>query len=130
MKTIILAVLLIFLIVPITHAEQRSYLCSAVESTGYDYKNGRWLRERFRPDARFQVKQNDSVWSVYEYETEYEHTTCEDPSDQVLKCTVNGDFIMDMKTMKFSVTDTAPYVHSTRRNRDSVVLTLGTCVSM
>ncbi len=130
MKTIILAVLLIFLMFPITHAEQGSYLCSAVESTGYDYTNGRWLRERFRPDARFQVKQNDSVWSIYEYETENEHTTCVESPDQVLKCAINGDFIMDMKTMKFSVTDTAPYVHSTRKNRDSVVLTLGTCVPM
>lgn len=114
----------------ISHAEQQSYLCSAEESTGYDYTNGRWLRERFRSDARYMVKNDDSAWTVYEYDIEYEHTSCEDIVEQVLNCQVSGDFIMNMDTMKFSVTNTDSYVHSTRRNRDSVVLTLGVCVEM
>ncbi len=112
------------------YAEPRSYLCSAEESTGYDYTNGRWLRERFRSDARYMVKENDSAWTVYEYDIEFEHVTCEAIVEQVLNCRVSGDFVMNMNTMKFSVTNTDSYIHSTRKNRDSVVLTLGSCVAM
>jgi hypothetical protein len=113
-----------------TAVEDKTYLCSTEESSGYDYKNGRWIRERFTPDATYLVKLKDASWSVYEYETEYEHESCEPLSEGVLRCTVSGDFIINTKTMKFSVTNTAPYIHSTRKNRDSVVLILGSCVSM
>ena len=113
-----------------TSIKDESYLCSTEESSGYDYKNSRWIRERFTPDANYLVKFKDTKWSVYEYEAEYEHESCEPLSDNILKCETNGDFIMNLKTMKFSVTNTAPYVHNTRKNRDSVVLILGTCVSM
>lgn len=134
MKTKILVSLAVLLIspiaFPISYAESQSFLCSAEESTGYDYTNGRWLRERFRPDARYMVKNDDSKWSVYEYDIEYEHTACELADEQVVHCDASGDFILNIKTMKFSVTNTEPYVHSETRNRDSVVLTLGACVSM
>ncbi len=113
-----------------TTMKDKTYLCSTEESSGYDYKNGRWIRERFTPDATFLVKLKDSKWSVHEYESEYTHESCEPVIDGILACKVNGDFIMNLKTMKFSVTNTAPYVHSTRKNRDSVVLILGSCVSM
>lgn len=108
----------------------KRYLCSTEESSGYDYKNGRWIRERFTPDANYLVKVKDSKWSVYEYETEYEHTSCEPLTEEILRCQVTGDFTININTMKFSVTNTAPYVHSKRKNRDSVVLILGTCVTM
>ncbi len=111
-------------------AEERTYICSAEEATGYDYTNGRWLRERFRPDAKYQVKYSDSAWSVYEYQTESESDICELMDEDVLKCEINGEFIMNFSTLKFSVTNTAPYVHSTRRNRESVILVLGECLSM
>ncbi len=111
-------------------AEDETYLCEAEESSGYDYKKGRWIRESFTPDDTYLVKLKGTEWSVYEFEAEYEHDSCEPVSEGVLKCSIGGDFTMNMETMKFSVTDTAPYVHSTRRNRDSVVLNLGTCVSM
>ena len=110
--------------------EDKTYLCATEETSGYDYKNGRWIRERFTPDARFLIKYKATKWSVYEYETELEYETCEPPTDGTLTCKTSGDFIMNINTMKFSVTNTAPYVHNTRKNRDSVVLILGTCVSM
>ncbi len=114
-----------------TAIEDKTYLCSTEESSGYDYKNGRWIRERFTPDATYLVKLKDTKWSVYEYEVEYEHESCEPLSDDgILTCKTSGDFIVNIKTMKFSVTNTAPYMHSTRKNRDSVVLILGSCVSM
>jgi len=108
----------------------KTYLCSTDESSGYDYKSGRWIRERFTPDTNYLVKFKDNKWSVYEYESEYEHESCEPLSDGILTCEISGDFIMNIKTMKFSVTNTAPFVHSTRKNRDSVVLILGSCVAM
>ena len=133
---ILLTVLLVFF--SFVHAEEQldnavpledmAYICSAEFSSGYDYKNGRWLRERFVPNDKFKVMRKDSVWSIYEFEIEYEHTDCGALVDNILRCTAGGEFIVDIKTMKFSVTQTAPYVHSTRRSRDSVVLTLGTCV--
>jgi len=112
------------------HAEDKTYLCATEFSSGYDYKNGRWIRERFTPDARYLVKLKGVEWSVYEYAVKYEHTSCEPVTEEVLKCSVEGDFTMDMETMKFSVTNTTPYVHSTSKNRDSVALTLGTCDQM
>tara|TARA_R110002096_G_scaffold307865_4_gene502583 strand:+ start:732 stop:1148 length:417 start_codon:yes stop_codon:yes gene_type:complete len=108
----------------------KTYLCSTEESSGYDYKNGRWIRERFTPDATFLVKYKSGKWSVYEYQDEYEYDSCETPSEDVLNCKASGDFIFNMSTMKFSLTNTEPYVHSTRKNRNSVVVTLGSCVSM
>lgn len=113
-----------------TVAKDKTYLCSTEESSGYDYKNGRWIRERFTPDATYLVKVKDTKWSVYEYDTEYEHETCEPSSDGILTCNTEGNFIMNINTMKFSMTNTAPYVHSSRKNRDSVVLILGSCVAM
>ena len=113
-----------------TVIEDKTFLCSTEESSGYDYKNGRWIRERFTPDATYLVKLKDTKWSVYEYDAEYEHETCEPLLDKILTCRTNGDFIMNMKTLNFSVTNTAPYVHSSRKNRDSVVLVLGSCVAM
>ena len=113
-----------------TTIEDKTYLCTTDESSGYDYKNGRWIRERFTPDANYLVKVKDAKWSVYEYDTEYEHETCDPLLAEILTCKTNGDFIMDTKTMKFSVTNTAPFVHTTRKNRDSVVLILGSCVAM
>ncbi|MDW3094093.1 MAG: hypothetical protein R8G33_00300 [Gammaproteobacteria bacterium] len=110
--------------------KDKTYLCSTEESSGYDYKNGRWIRERFTPDATYLVKLKGTKWSVYEYDTEYEHETCAPMLDKILACNTNGDFIMNIDTMKFSVTNTAPYVHSSRKNRDSVVLILGSCVAM
>lgn len=110
--------------------EDRTYLCSTEESSGYDYKNGRWIRERFTPDATYLVKLKNSEWSVYEYEIKYEHKTCEPLLEEVLSCITSGDFTMNINTMKFSVTNTASYVHSIRKNRDSVVLILGSCVAM
>lgn len=110
--------------------KEKTFLCSTEESSGYDYKNGRWIRERFTPDADYLVKLKDTKWSVYEYDTEFEHETCEPLLDKKLSCNTNGNFIMNMNTMKFSVTNTAPYVNSTRKNRDSVVLILGSCVAM
>lgn len=111
-------------------AEDRAYLCTAEEATGYDYIDGRWLRERFRPDSKYQIKYSDSSWSVYEYQTEIDTDLCELTSKQVLRCDMNGEFVMNFSTLKFSVTNTAPYVHSTRRNRDSVTLILGACLPM
>ncbi len=134
MKLHLLLVTLVFVLTlgnsPSAFADQQSYLCSAEESTGYDYTNGRWLRERFRADARYLVKLNDASWTVYDYDLELEHTSCSTLQENVLNCDLGGNFIMDINTMKFSITDTRSYVHSTRRNRDSVVLTLGACVPM
>jgi len=113
-----------------TPIKDKTYLCSTEESSGYDYKNGRWIRERFTPDATYLVKVKNGSWSVYEYETEYEHQSCAPLKEEVLRCEANGDFIFNTKTMKFSATNTAPYVHSTRKNRDSVTLILGSCVLM
>ncbi len=110
--------------------EDKTYLCSTEESSGYDYKNGRWIRERFTPNATYLVKFKNAKWSVYEYQVKYEHETCEPLLEDVLNCKTNGDFTMNTSTMKFSVTNTAPFVHSTRQNRDPVVLILGACVSM
>jgi hypothetical protein len=129
MKYILISILLLLSTTTLL-AEDKTYLCDAEESSGYDYKNGRWVRDRFTPDDSYLVKLKETKWSVYEFEVEYEHDSCEPVSEGVLKCSIRGDFTMNMKTMKFSVTDTAPYVNSTRKNRDSVVLTLGTCVSM
>ena len=113
-----------------TFIEDKTYLCTTEESSGYDYKNGRWIRERFTPDANYLVKVKDAKWSVYEYDTEYEHETCDPLLADIVSCETNGDFIMDIVTHKFSVTNTSSFVHSTRKNRDSVVLILGSCVSM
>ena len=130
MKIILSVIISALLLFPALHAKQQSFLCSAEESTGYDYTNGRWLRERFRPDARYLVKQHDANWTVYEYEIEHEHTQCTQESPAIIRCSVSGDFILNIDTEKFSVTNTESYVHSTKRNRDAVILTLGTCVSM
>lgn len=108
-----------------------SYLCSAEFSSGYEFKNGRWSRDRFRPDDTYKLKKlEDKNWSIYEFETEYEYKDCGPILDGVLKCNIEGEFTLNFETMKFSVTSTASYVHSTRRNRDPVVLTLGTCVKI
>ncbi len=113
-----------------TTVNAKTYLCSTDESSGYDYKNSRWIRERFTPDATYLVKLKNAQWSVYEYDTEYEYESCEPLLDGVFSCKTSGDFIMNLNTMKFSVTNTAPYIHNTRKNRDSVVLILGSCVAM
>ena len=130
MKRTIIVIISVMLCSQSLHAQQQSFVCSAEESTGYDYTNGRWLRERFRPDSRYLVKQNGTDWTVYEYEIEHEHTLCTQESSAVIRCEVSGDFILNIETEKFSVTNTESYVHSTKRNRDAVILTLGTCVSM
>lgn len=105
------------------------YLCSAEFSSGYDYKNGRWIRDRFIPDDKYKVQHSENDgWSVYEFETEAVYTDCDIISDDIVQCDIEGDFIMNFDTMKFSVTSTYSYVHSKRRNRDPVVLTLGKCV--
>ena len=112
-----------------TQQNDIAYLCSAEFSSGYDYKRDRWIRERFRPNDRYRIRKlENNNWSVYELETEYEHMDCDPILDEVLRCDIKGDFTMNFQTMKFSVTSTASYVHSTRRNRDPVVLTLGSCV--
>lgn len=129
MKYILITILLLLSTTTLL-AEDKTYLCDAEESSGYDYKNGRWARDRFAPDDSYLVKLKGTAWSVYEYEAEYEHASCEPVSEGLLKCSIGGDFTMNMETMKFSVTDITPYVNSIRKNRDSVVLTLGTCVSM
>ena len=114
-----------------TQQEDNSYLCSAEFSSGYDYKKGRWIRERFIPNDRYKIKKlENNNWSVYEFETEYEHMDCGPILDEVLQCNIEGEFTMNFKTMKFAVTSTSSYVHSTRRNRDPVVLTLGSCVKL
>ena len=105
------------------------YICSAEFSSGYDYKNGRWIRDRFIPDDKYKIEKDENdKWTVYEFETEAEYMDCNQTSDGILQCDIEGDFIMNFKTMKFSVTSTYSYVHSTRRNRDPAVLTLGKCV--
>ena len=111
------------------HSDHRSYLCSAEFSSGYDYKKGRWIRERFTPDDRFKIEKSDQLeWSVYDFETEFKYSECGSIVDDVLRCDIDGDFTMNFKTMKFSITSTSSYVDSTRRIRDPVVLTLGSCV--
>ena len=106
------------------------YICSAEFSSGYEFKNSRWLRERFRSDARYQVQRSNNVWNIYEFDEEYEYENCGSVEDSLLNCDIDGEFIMDLNTMKFSFTSTDSYVRSTRRSRDPVVLTLGTCVEM
>ncbi len=114
-----------------TQTRHGSYLCSAEFSSGYEFKNGRWVRDRFIPDDKFKIeKTGNGDWSVYEFETEFEHQDCGPIEDGIIKCNVEGEFTLDFETMKFSLTSTASYVHSTRRNRDPVVLTLGTCVKL
>ena len=108
-----------------------AYICSAEFSSGYELKNSRWVRDRFRPDDKYKIiKAGEEDWIVYEFETELEHKDCGPIIDEVMKCNVDGEFTLNFKTMKFSLTSTASYVHSTRRNRDPVVLTLGTCVKI
>lgn len=114
-----------------TQTKDTSYLCSAEYSSGYEFNNGRWSRDRFRADDKYKIKKlEDNNWSVYEFETEYEHMDCDPIVDEVLKCNIEGEFTMNFQTMKFSLTSTGSYVHSKRRNRDPVVLTLGTCVKI
>lgn len=108
-----------------------NYLCSAEFSSGYDYKNGRWLRERYMPNDKYKIKpQEDGGWTVYAYQEDYEFDGCRPVSDGILNCDIEADFMMNFETLKFSVTSTSSYVHSKRRNRDPVVLTLGTCVEI
>ena len=110
--------------------ENNTFICSAEFSSGYELKNGRWLRERFRSDQRYQVKQNNENWSIYLFQQEYEYENCGSIEDNIVNCHIDGDFVMDLATMKFSFTTTMSYVSDTRRNRDPVILTLGTCVKM
>ena len=107
-----------------------NYLCSAEFSSGYEYKNGRWLRERFTPNDKYKIKPKGDSWTVYAYQEDYEYDECAPLSGNVLQCNIEADFIMDLGTLKFSVTSTSSYVHSKRRNRDPVVLILGTCVEI
>ena len=109
-----------------------TYLCTAEYSSGYELKNGRWLRERFMPNDKYKVKLYEGNGSsVYAYADDYEYTDCEhNKEEDILQCNVEADFIMNFDTMKFSATTTWSYVHSKRRNRDPVVLTLGTCVKI
>jgi hypothetical protein len=107
------------------------FLCTAEYSTGYELKNGRWLRERFMPNDKYKVTmQQDGQWTVYAFMDDYKYTECEPVSEGVLQCNIEADFTMNFETMKFSVTSTSSYVHSKRRNRSPVVLTLGTCVKL
>ena len=112
-------------------AGHTSYICSAEFSSGYEFKNGRWVRDRFIPDDKYKIiKSGDENWTVYEFETEIEYKDCSPIIDEIFRCNLEGEFILNFQTMKFSLTSTASYVHSTRRNRDPVVLTLGTCVKI
>ena len=112
-------------------AAEVSYLCSAELSSGYEYNNGRWSRDRFRPDDKYKIQQlEDNQWSLYEYKTDLEYTDCKLIEAQILECEAEGVFAFNLKTMKFSFTSTASYVHSTRRNRDPIILTLGTCLEL
>lgn len=111
-------------------SKKTNYLCSAEFSSGYDFKNGRWLRQRYTPNDKYKVKPQDDGWTVYAYQEDYEYDECNPASEEILQCNIEADFMMNFKTLKFSVTSTSSYVHSNRRNRDPVVLTLGTCVEI
>ena len=107
------------------------FLCSAEYSTGYELKNSRWIRERFIPSDKYKVAvQDEDNWTVYSFTDDYEYTDCELASDGILQCNIEAEFTMNFETLKFSVTSTSSYVHSKRRNRDPVVLMLGTCVKI
>jgi hypothetical protein len=125
------SLMLPFTLVSAEEINTSNYLCSAEFSSGYDYKNGRWLRERYMPNDKYKIKpQEDDSWTVYAYQEDYEFDECSPVSDGILKCNIEADFMMNFETLKFSVTSTSSYVHSKRRNRDPVVLTLGTCVEI
>ena len=132
LNTLLVACLMLpFTLVSAEEIKPSNYLCSAEFSSGYDYKNGRWLRQRYMPNDKYKIKpQEDGSWTVYAYQDDYEFDECSPVSDGILQCNIEADFMMNFDTLKFSVTSTSSYVHSKRRNRDPVVLTLGTCLEI